>query len=488
MVLTPLMIFIGRRVGIIDIPDARKVHSRPVPRIGGVAIFVPMMLLTVAALFLHNSIGEKFREIQTKVIVLLSAGTFIFLVGFIDDIKALRARVKLLCQLAAALAVCAFGIRITSVTISEHFILDLGWFSWPLTLLWIVGVTNAINFIDGLDGLAAGICAIACGVMVVLSVHFGQPIMTVIMLSLAGALTGFLFFNFNPAKIFMGDSGSLFLGFTLASASVMSATKSQAIVGLTLPILVLGIPIFDTLFSMLHRFLERRSIFSPDRNHFHHRLLILGLCQRHAIIVAYAVTFLAAMLGMFMMFTRNIQTIIIFICILLLIVLTFRVIGSVKLQETIEGLQKKYTINNQIKQEKESFEKAQLHFYQARSFDQWWQSVCLAAEHMNFRTLSMCVTNRDGTKRILSWGEKNEDAEPQNLVKMVVPITDRRSGPPLKLEIGVHTNGSIESAGRRGTLFSRLIEEYGIANLQSKPKDTFISKFATVEQPISTGC
>lgn len=487
MILTPLIIFIARRVGIVDIPDVRKVHFRPIPRIGGIAIFVPMMVLTVSVLFLDNTIGEKFRDIQTKVIVLLGAGTFIFFMGLIDDIKGLRARIKLLCQLTAAITVCGFGIRITSVAISDRFILNLGWFSWPLTLLWIVGVTNAINLVDGLDGLSAGICAIACGAMAILSIHFAQPIMTVIMLSLVGALTGFLFFNFNPAKIFMGDSGSLFLGFILASASVMSAAKSQAIVGLTLPILVLGIPIFDTLFSMLHRFLERRSIFSPDRNHFHHKLLVLGLRQRHVIIVAYAVTLLVAMFGMFMMFTRNIQTIIIFICILLLIVMVFRVIGSVKLQETIEGLQRKYTITNQIKQERENFEKAQLHFCQARSFDQWWQSVCLAAEHMNFKTLSMSVTNRDGTRRILTWKDKRGDAESQDLLRMVVPIIDRRVGPPLKLEVGVHTNGSLESAGRRGALFSRLIEEHGIKNLRYKSEYIFAHDFIAAKQPLNAG-
>ncbi|HEW78408.1 MAG TPA: undecaprenyl/decaprenyl-phosphate alpha-N-acetylglucosaminyl 1-phosphate transferase, partial [Phycisphaerales bacterium] len=280
LLVTPIVIRLARRFKMVDSSDIRKVHSRPVPRIGGVAVFVPMMVLTISVLFLNNDIGDKFHGIQPKIIVLLSAAAFMFLVGLIDDIKGLRARVKFLCQLAAAITVCAFGIRITSIAVSDWFTLNLGWFSWPLTLFWIVGVTNAVNLIDGLDGLAAGISAIACGVMVVLALYFGQPVMAVIMLSLCGALTGFLFFNFNPAKVFMGDCGSLFLGFTLASASVMCATKSHAIVGLTLPIIALGIPILDTLFSMLRRFLERRSIFSPDRSHFHHRLLALGLHQR----------------------------------------------------------------------------------------------------------------------------------------------------------------------------------------------------------------
>ena len=466
-VITLAVIYIARRLNIVDAPDVRKVHFRAIPRIGGVAIFVPMMVLIVSVLFLDNTIGNKFRDIQPRVIALLSAATFMFLVGLIDDIKGLRARVKLLCQLAAAITVCAFGLRITSVTVSDWFTLNLGWFSWPLTIFWIVGITNAINLIDGLDGLAAGICAVACGVMVVLSIHFGQPVMAVIMLSLLGALTGFLFFNLNPAKIFMGDSGSLFLGFTLASASVMCAAKSQAIVGLTLPILALGIPILDTLFSMLRRFLERRSMFSPDRSHFHHRLLELGFCQRHIVLIAYVVTLLVAGLGMFMILTRDVQTVIIFVCILTLLILAFRVVGSIRLRETIEGLQKKYAITRQMKDEIRNFENLQLHCRQSKTFKDWWQMVCLAADKMGFARTSLPLTKRDGTKRVLTWERNGEDTEPYYPVKMTVPVRDRRAGPPLKLEVEVCANGSLESAGRRMTLFARLIEEYSLANLSN---------------------
>ena len=142
--------------------------------------------------------------------------------------------------------------------------------------------------------LQQGISAIACGVIAILAIHGGQAVMAVLMLALLGSLCGFLVFNFNPAKIFMGDCGSLFLGFTIAFSGVMCASKSSALVGLALPILALGIPIFDTLFSMLRRFLERRSLFSPDRSHFHHRLLALGLKQRHVVVVSYAVTCLIA--------------------------------------------------------------------------------------------------------------------------------------------------------------------------------------------------
>jgi UDP-GlcNAc:undecaprenyl-phosphate GlcNAc-1-phosphate transferase len=321
-----------------------------------------MMAITLSLFLFDNKARIHLVENQLKITALLSFSTFIFIVGLIDDLRGLRARTKILCQLAASVIVCALGYRINYIGFSEGLILYLGLFSWPLTILWIVGITNAVNLIDGLDGLAAGLSAVACGVMVVLSIHFEQMVMCVIMTCLLGALIGFLFFNFNPAKVFMGDCGSLFLGFTIASSSVMFAAKSHALVSLTLPILALGIPIFDTLFSIFRRFLERRSLFSPDFEHFHHKLLALGLKQRHIVIAAYLITLMAAGFGIFMIFTRSVQSIVIFICILILLVSAFRLLGMFKFNEMLATLKKKHTLTNHIRLERENFEKARLHF------------------------------------------------------------------------------------------------------------------------------
>jgi len=358
LAITPVVIWLARRLSIVDVPGARHVHTKPTSHIGGVAISLSMMCPTIAVLFLSNVIGDAFQDILPKLIVLLSAAGFIFFVGLIDDIKTkgLRARIKFLAQMAAAIAVCAVGIRIKSVAVTDWLTFDFGWFSWPLTIFWIVGITNAVNLSDGLDGLAAGISAVACGVIAVFAIYSGQVVMAVLMLALLGSLSGFLFFNFNPAKIFLGDCGSLFLGFMIASSSVLSLTKSSALVGLALPVLALGIPIFDTLFSMLRRFLERRSMSAPDRRHFHHRLLDLGLKQRHVVITIYVVTLLSASLGMFMMVTSDANSLIVIFCILLLLLLIFRVVGSVRLQEIIAGLQKKYAVRHQVQEEIKSFE------------------------------------------------------------------------------------------------------------------------------------
>ena len=479
MLITPLIIRIALRLGIVDAPGVRKVHTKAIPRIGGVAVFLSMMALIIPVLFLPNAIGDGFRQIQTKIAALLIAATFMFFVGLVDDVKHLRVRVKLAAQLIAASIVCWSGIRINSIALSDSLSIDFGWFSWVVTIFWIVGITNAVNFIDGLDGLAAGICAAACGVIVILTFHFGPAVMTILMLTLLGSLSGFLFFNFNPAKIFMGDCGSLFLGFTIASSSILCSAKTETIVGLALPALALGVPIFDTIFSMLRRFLQRRSIFSPDQGHFHHRLLAFGLNQRHAVIVTYMITLLAASLGMLMIFTRNAQTVVIFVCILFLIVLAFRAVGSIRFRETIAGLKQKHNISHQAKKEKEDFDQIQLHFCRAENFEQWWQAVYLAANKMKFVSGSLPLTNRDGSLRTLTWKKPGSDAEPEDIVRMTLPIKDRRSDSTLKLELGIHRNDSIESVGRRIALFGRLIEERGIAELPYNPKETQTMDYQT---------
>ncbi len=464
LLITPVVIWLARRLNIADVSDVRKVHTRTVSRIGGVAIFLSMICLTIGVLFLSNVIGDAFRDILPQLIVLLCAAGFIFFVGLIDDIKinGLRARIKFLAQIAAAIAVCSAGIRIEKIAVTDWLTLDFGWFSWPLTLLWIVGITNAVNLSDGLDGLAAGISAIACGVIAVFAIYSGQVVMVVLMLALLGSLTGFLFFNFNPAKVFMGDCGSLFLGFTIASASVMCATKSATLVGLALPVLALGVPIFDTFFSMLRRFLERRGMFSPDRRHFHHKLIDMGLKQRHVVIIIYVMTLLSAGLGMFMIVARNISALMIFFCILLLLLLAFHVVGSVRLKDTIAALQQKYAITQQVREEIKSFDSAQLHFRNARTYDQWWAAVCEAAQRMDFAWVSLKTQDKDGTIRTEVWRTTEAQPDISKVIVTTIPLADNGSGPSQEFEIAVSINGSYESAGHRAKLFGRLIDEHEV--------------------------
>lgn len=460
LLITPSVIWLAHRVKAVDRPGVRKVHTRPIPRIGGVAVFITSVLIITFVVFWNDIINFVIQEMQFKLITLFFSASIIFIVGLVDDLKGLPAKFKFIVETLAAGILCFAGIRVTSISITEQHVLHLGLIGYPLTMLWIVGITNAVNLSDGLDGLAAGISAVACGVMAIFAIYDGNIFMAVLMLALLGSLTSFLFYNFNPAKIFLGDCGSLFLGFIIASSSVLCSMKSSALVGLALPVLALGIPIFDTLFSMLRRFLERRSMFSPDRSHFHHRLIDLGLRQRHVVLLIYIMTILAAGLGLFMIVTRDISSLIVFFCILLLLLLVFRVVGSVKLREIVSGLQKKYEIANQRKHEKTNFEQAQLYFRNACTFKQWWDAVCEAARRMDFVWVSLKTKEPDGTVSTEIWRSTNSDSDPSKIVVMTVPVDGNGTKKLHEFEIAILVNGSYESAGYRATLFNRLIDEH----------------------------
>jgi UDP-GlcNAc:undecaprenyl-phosphate GlcNAc-1-phosphate transferase len=468
--ITPAVIWLARRLNIVDVPGARHMHTSPISHVGGIAIFLSMMVLSITVLWFSNNNFTTDQTMHGQLRILLLAGSFIFMAGLIDDIKTkgLRARIKFIAQVASALMVCLVGIRIKSVVITDSLALDFGWFSWPLTLFWIVGITNAVNLSDGLDGLAGGICAIACGVLAVFAGSTGNIAVVVLMLALLGSVTGFLFFNFNPAKIFMGDCGSMFLGFMIASSSVICFSKSSALVGLALPIAVLGVPVFDTFFSMLRRFLERRSIFSADRSHFHHKLIELGLTQSQAVIAIYGVTLLNAGMGMFMIVTPKIYVLIVFFCTLFLLLLIFHIVGSVRLEQIQAAMRKRYKIIHREHEERKSFEEATLYFRRAATFEQWWQAVSTAADKMEFWTVDLPLVNRDGTSRSLNWHYNGHDPDPgpDGLIKVYVPVRDRRTGSSLNLKIELYKNGSLESAGRRVALFTRLIDENDINDLR----------------------
>lgn len=461
LVITPVVIHLARRIGAVDRPGVRTVHVRPIPRIGGLAIFVSATPAIIAVLFLHNSIGETFRDTKVPLITLFGSATFVFLIGLVDDLRGLPAKFKFLAELLAAGALCLVGVRVSSIAITEQWTLNLGLFGCPLSILWIIGITNAVNLSDGLDGLAAGISAIACGVIVIFAVHCGNSIMPVLMLSLLGSLTSFLFFNFNPARVFLGDCGSLFLGFTIASASILCSMKSSALVGLALPMLALGIPIFDTLFSIMRRFLERRSIFAPDRGHFHHRLVDRGLKQRHVVMLIYAMTLMATGLGMLMMLTRDVSSVLVFVFVVLLLLMLFRVVGEIRLRETISKLQKKYKITSQYKRERTDFEYAQLYFRNARTSEQWWAAVCEAARRLDFVWVSLTSKHCDGRLEVDVWRTSNARLEQSRVLVVSVPLLANRGEITREFEIAVSVNGSLESAGNRATLFGRLIEEHG---------------------------
>lgn len=275
---TPLVRTLAVKIGAIDAPDARKVHQVSIPRLGGLAIYIGYMV----------SLLYSVKDISS-VKGLLIGSVILVAVGIWDDVKQIGPKTKLLGQIVAALMLPIFDNAIHFISIGDH-LLYLEYLSIPLTVFWIVGFTNIVNLIDGLDGLAAGISLIACIAICIVTLQMGQVDLACITLALAGAACGFLRYNFNPAKIFMGDTGSMLLGYTMAAISVMGSVKTAATVGLVVPVIVLGLPILDTLFAIVRRRINGRPVFQPDKGHLHHRLLAMGLTQKQAVLLMYAIT------------------------------------------------------------------------------------------------------------------------------------------------------------------------------------------------------
>lgn len=238
-------------------------------------------------------------------------------------------------------------------------------------------------------------------------------------------------------------------------------------------VLPLGMPIFDTLFSMLQRFLERRSLFAPDRSHFHHRLTNLSLKQRHVVLMIYTITLFVAGFGMLMMATRNTSSLIVLFCILLLL-LIFRVVGSVRLRETVVKLKEKYAIPKRMKEEVRSFERVKFYVCQAEAFDQWWQAVCAAAEELDFIRIKLSLRYVGNTPHVLIWQRNGNEPDQPEAVKINIPIRDIKTNSPLNIEVDVNVNDSLESAGLRASPFSRLLDEYGAVDIPTKRSRSMI--------------
>jgi UDP-GlcNAc:undecaprenyl-phosphate GlcNAc-1-phosphate transferase len=294
--LTPAAVRIAPKIGAIDMPkDDRRMHANPMPRFGGMGIFIGVTAaIAVAALFLLPVLPDQFRDDRiSKLAGLIISGALIYAVGVADDIWGMPAKVKFLLQIVCACIVCSFGVRITFFTNlfdgGQAYIGNI--LSFLVTVAWIVGITNTINLIDGLDGLAAGVAAIASvSIAYTAFISEGMYTATVIMMAVAGGALGFLPFNFHPARIFMGDGGALFLGFMLASISIIGPVKSATVIATIIPALVLGLPIFDTVFAILRRVAGGRPIMEADKGHLHHRLMAAGMGQRRSVLTLYGVS------------------------------------------------------------------------------------------------------------------------------------------------------------------------------------------------------
>ena len=289
VITTPVVKSLAVKFGAIDVPkDSRRMHKHPIPRMGGLAIFFGFML----SIILFLPLTRQLRGMLLGAVIIVVLGIF-------DDKYALPAKPKFLVQIVAALIAVLMGNRIFIISniniFSSEPYWELGWLSIPISVLWIVGITNAVNLIDGLDGLACGVSTISSITLLVIALVVAEPDVAILTAALAGACLGFLPYNMNPAKIFMGDTGSTFLGFVLATVSIQGLFKFYTIISFAAPFLMLGLPIFDTCFAILRRVAKGQSPMSPDRGHIHHRLIDMGFSQKQAVAMLYVIS---AILGL----------------------------------------------------------------------------------------------------------------------------------------------------------------------------------------------
>jgi UDP-GlcNAc:undecaprenyl-phosphate/decaprenyl-phosphate GlcNAc-1-phosphate transferase len=288
---TPVVRDLGLKSGYIDKPNDRKVHQRPMVRLGGVSIFVG----TLTALLLIWWLGGFNNDSSDKTWELLGTilgGVAFFGIGLADDLYNLTPGTRLILQTIFAGAAWGMGVRIDFLSIPFDGVIFTSWLSLPITIFWLVGMANAINWIDGVDGLAAGVSGIAAVVMLIVTQFMKQPDAALIAAALAGGSLGFLRYNFNPAQIFMGDGGAYFMGFTLAAVGIIGLVKTTAVTAVLLPylILILAVPILDMSAVIFSRLSKGKSPFKADKSHLHHRLLDAGLSQRLSVVFIYALT------------------------------------------------------------------------------------------------------------------------------------------------------------------------------------------------------
>ena len=312
--LVPLVISFSKKEGLVDLPNERKIHTKPISRIGGVAIWASTMLTFLCLVFLsYYPYGSLLSGI-------LLGSSLMFLLGLVDDIYNLDAKFKLFIQLAIATLVYLLGVQINSVPFFGG--IDLGLFSYPITILWIVGVSNALNFIDGVDGLAGSVVTINAITLAIIAVSMTppNPMSALIGFILAGSMLAFLTYNFNPAKIFMGDSGALFSGFLLATISITGVMKA-ATLAILLPFLVLAVPIIDITFSSVRRISKGKSPFVADAEHIHHKLLHAGFSQKKTVVILTSVAIIAGALASLFMGSNTIKHYFVYIIAIVIIML-----------------------------------------------------------------------------------------------------------------------------------------------------------------------
>jgi UDP-GlcNAc:undecaprenyl-phosphate GlcNAc-1-phosphate transferase len=336
-ILTPIVRRLAHQFGALDhARSSRKIHGHPIPRLGGVAIVIAFYVPLVGLLLFQTKLGELFVAEREHVIGLFLGGLAIASLGLYDDLRGANAWKKFAVQFGVAGGLYWLGFRVEYLANPFGEAIPLGWISLPFTVFWIVGVVNAMNLIDGLDGLAGGVALVAVVTTFLISVQRAHPLMMLFTSALAGAIIGFLFYNFNPASIFMGDTGSMFLGFVLATSAIQTNQKASTAAAILIPTIALGLPIMDTLLAIARRALRGRPLFQADREHIHHRLMAMGLSHRQTVLVLYGFCIVLGTAALLLTYANSGQAALLLIVVALVALVFLRSLGYMRLDRVAE--------------------------------------------------------------------------------------------------------------------------------------------------------
>jgi UDP-GlcNAc:undecaprenyl-phosphate GlcNAc-1-phosphate transferase len=393
LILTPLAGRFGRAFGLMDYPQDRKVHTVPVPRCGGLALFLAFFLaLVLAWLTKEPQTRHLFGDRQTWAV--FTGGLFIFLVGLADDRFSLPAKYKFLAQLVAA-SICFFGgVKIAGFHLEGLVAVEFDFYSYGLTVFWFVLFINAINIIDGLDGLAAGVVFFVCAVQAVLAHMRLETGTSVFFAAMAGTTLGFLRYNFNPASIFLGDGGSYFLGYMMAALSILSSVKSQVGATMLMPILAFGVPLLDTITSPLRRFVRGQNMFQPDSQHVHHNLIAKGWSQRKTVVFLYLVTAFLAVMAVLIVNMRDVPAGLFILVLGGALILFVRKAGyfSYFAMDKIFGWIRDISDEAGMSHGRRTFLNLQIEISQSATIEEMWENIRPALERLRFDLAELIIT------------------------------------------------------------------------------------------------
>ncbi|HET8655694.1 MAG TPA: MraY family glycosyltransferase [Longimicrobiaceae bacterium] len=446
---TPLVVRFAISHDAYDLPSGgRRVHIHPIPRIGGVAVFAAAVLAVGGGALVADGAPLLNSRLITGILL---GGGLLFAAGLVDDLRGLRPLTKLAFQCAAALIAYRYGLGVSEVSLWGGHAVDLGFLALPVTLLWIVGVTNAFNLIDGLDGLATGVALVTLGTTCIVAWSFGHLSVVLVSLALVGALVGFLRYNFNPASIFLGDSGSLFIGFALAVLSVAGAQTPGGVVLAVVPVFALALPLLDTTLAILRRLLRGVPLSQADGRHIHHRLLALGLSHRAAALVMYLFAALLATLGVALAFARPAQVVAIVVAggfaLLLLTLFGIKLLNYHEFLEAGRVVLGSYgRLRRAVRDQIHARDVAQL-IRSARSLEEVNQILASSVQVFCFHHMEVCTAGSDyGVPRRESVIASSRAMDP-SVWRVEHPIGVRPSGEPLLLRVSCRLGDSFRPYG-----------------------------------------